>query len=63
MTSMQISACGDGRGFPIKPLLLYALNALVNHLDSRRSYGPLSMLRIQPSQHFGDSKNVFKSTL
>ena len=73
-----ISVCGKQRGFPINPAELYAFNALVNHLELMEDQRELAvaaakreltsssdlwgMLRIQLSQHFGDSKNVFKST-
>ena len=72
-----ISVCGKQRGFPINPAELYAFNALVNHLELMEDQRELAvaaakreltsssdrwgMLRIQLSQHFGDSKNVFKS--
>ena len=75
---MLISACGKERGFPINPAELYAFNALVNHLELTEEQRELavaaakrelrgstdlwSMLRTQLSQHFGGSKNVFKST-
>ena len=75
---MLISVCGKERGFPINPAELYAFNALVNHLELMEDQRELAvaaakreltsssdlwgMLRIQLSQHFGDSKNVFKST-
>ena len=76
---MLISACGKERGFPINPAELYAFNALVNHLELTEDQRELAvsaakrelrsssdfwgMLRTQLSQHFGVSKNVFKSTL
>ena len=76
---MLISACGKERGFPINPAELYAFNALVNHLELTEDQRELAvsaakrelrsssdlwgMLRTQLSQHFGDNKNVFKSTL
>ena len=75
---MLISACGKERGFPINPAELYAFNALVNHLELTEEQRELAvatakrelrgstdlwgMLRTQLSQHFGGSKNVFKST-
>ena len=75
---MLISACGKERGFPINPAELYAFNALVNHLELTEDQRELTvsaakrelrsnsdlwgMLRTQLNQHFGDSKNVFKST-
>ena len=75
---MLISACGKERGFPINPAELYAFNALVNHLEMTEDQRELAiaaakkelrsssdlwgMLRTQLSHHFGNRKNVFKST-
>jgi len=76
---MLISACGEERGFPINPAELYALNALVNHLelteeqreravaiakmDLGRSCDPWSLLRTQLRKHFGAGRNVLDNTL
>ena len=73
-----ISVCGKERGFPINPAELYTFNSLVNHLEMtedqrelaiaaakkelRSSSDPWGMLRTQLSHHFGNRKNVLKST-
>ena len=75
---MLISACGKERGFPINPAELYAFNSLVNHLEMTEDQRELAiaaakkelrsssdlwgMLRTQLSHHFGNRKNVLKST-